>query len=191
MNRLAYMFCAALIAAASLTACGTAAVPTTVAQPSVVHPLNPNGSPTAAPVVDGQPTSGPNIKHPLNPGGAAPLIKITTNGGMCPNGGCSTSIEIAPDGTFHAADSTGANHSGTLDPALAAALVDLVAKADFAEMRSHPFTGTCPIAYDGQEYVYTFHTAGGDETIASCQVAVDATAPLFQALDGALTTIRQ
>jgi hypothetical protein len=47
-----------------------------------------------------------------------------------------------------------------------------------------PFTGECPIAFDGQELTYTFHPAGrAPVTIASCEVAIDPADPLFHAID--------
>ena len=37
-------------------------------------------------------------------------------------------------------------------------LAGLVATTDFAAIKSRPFTGQCPTAYDGQEYVFEFAT---------------------------------
>ena len=180
MSRIFTIICAAIIVAAGLSACGAAPVPTTTAQPSVAAP-----------------GATPDVKHPRNPGGdpsaapGRPLVTVKASGGLCHYGACWTTTEIAADGSYHTADGTGDNRSGALSADAAAALSDLVGKANFAEIASHPFTGTCPIAYDGQELVYTFHTAAGDQAIASCQVEIDPASPLFQALTEALVTIRR
>ncbi len=57
---------------------------------------------------------------------------------------------------------------------------------DFEAIRSQPFLGTCPTAFDGQELVYTVETAHGPERIASCDVEVDPQAPLFTAIHSIL-----
>jgi len=69
----------------------------------------------------------------------------------------------------------------------ALAALDLAIRAtDFAELRSHPFTGTCPTAYDGQEVVLEFGAPGGVERIASCEVEIDPSALLFVAVANAV-----
>ena len=65
-------------------------------------------------------------------------------------------------------------------------LQTLVATADFEAIKSRPFKGDCPTAYDGQETVYTFGAPGGFETIASCTVAIDSSLPLFAAVDAVI-----
>jgi hypothetical protein len=57
---------------------------------------------------------------------------------------------------------------------------------DFEAIRSRPFLGTCPTAFDGQELVYTIATPHGAERIASCDVEVDPQAPLFVAVHAIL-----
>ena len=57
---------------------------------------------------------------------------------------------------------------------------------DFEAIRSQPFLGMCPTAFDGQELVYTVATAHGPERIASCDVEVDQQAPLFAAIHSIL-----
>jgi hypothetical protein len=57
---------------------------------------------------------------------------------------------------------------------------------DFEAIRSRPFLGTCPTAFDGQELVYTIATPHGPERIASCDVEVDPQAPLFVAIHAIL-----
>jgi hypothetical protein len=50
--------------------------------------------------------------------------------------------------------------------------------ADFNALRSQPFIGTCPAAFDGTGRLYTFTTAAGPETLAGCRVEIDQTAQL-------------
>jgi hypothetical protein len=106
-------------------------------------------------------------------------------------GQCWAVREIAEDGSYVVADGTGTRLTGTLDPALLAELKAQIAQADFAQIKAQPFTGTCPIAYDGQEATYTFHTAAGEETFSNCQVGIDETSPLFQSIEQALTLMTQ
>ncbi|PSB01897.1 hypothetical protein [Merismopedia glauca] len=46
--------------------------------------------------------------------------------------------------------------------------------------RSHPFQGTCPIAYDGTKTVYSFYTSTKTQKIDSCEVEVNLAHPLFK-----------
>ena len=76
-----------------------------------------------------------------------------------------------------------------LSEPMTGALLVAITKADFVALKSRPFTGTCPVAYDGQETIYTFATASGAERIASCEVVVDPAAPLFVAVAAALAGV--
>jgi hypothetical protein len=54
---------------------------------------------------------------------------------------------------------------------------------NFAQVKSRPFTGTCPIAYDGNELIYTFKLKSGvSEELASCKVIIPGNSQLFQQL---------
>ena len=75
---------------------------------------------------------------------------------------------------------------GTVPPEVIEALRTEVEQADYVSIRGRPFTGECPTAVDGQETVYTFHVTTGDREIASCEVAINPTDPLFVAVDAAL-----
>ena len=65
-------------------------------------------------------------------------------------------------------------------------LAALIEATDFDAIRAHPFTGTCPVAFDGQEVVYEFTTSDGVERIESCVTEVDPRHPLFEAVAGIL-----
>ena len=173
MYRIMIRFALGLLTLLWLAACGVAARPT--AQSITTPVARPAPDSTAAPKLGAQDT----------------LLTIRTEGGMCVNGGCWSETQIKADGAFTAADNTGAQTSGTLDAAHVAALTQQIAATDFEQIKSQPFTGTCPRAFDGQEHIYTFQTVSGPQTIASCKVAIDANSPLFQTIAGLMEVMQQ
>jgi hypothetical protein len=136
-----------------------------------------------------QSVAGPSADPKL--GQHAPLLTIRAEGGHCVTGGCWSEQQINVDGTFTATDSTGATKSGTVDAVTVAELTQQIAVTNFAELKAQPFTGTCPIVFDGQEYSYTFQTLSGPQTIASCQVEIDENSPLFQTIAGLIEVMNQ
>lgn len=155
-----------LFALLTLAACGAAAQPPTQTGDQPASP---------APKIGAQDT----------------ILTVRAEGGMCPNGGCWSEKQIKADGSFTSSDFTGATKNGTLDAAKVAELTQQIADTDFAQLKAQPFTGTCPLAFDGQELIYTFQTLSGPETIASCKVGIDETSPLFQNIAGLLEVINQ
>jgi hypothetical protein len=75
---------------------------------------------------------------------------------------------------------------GRADGAAMTALAAAVRTADYQAIRSRPFTGTCPVAFDGQEVVLEFHAPEGVQRIASCETDIDWTHPLLAATLAAL-----
>ena len=67
-----------------------------------------------------------------------------------------------------------------------AAIDAAIRLTDFEALKSHPFTGECPVAFDGQEIVFEFSTPAGPERLASCEVEIDYGLPLFVAVANAL-----
>ena len=108
---------------------------------------------------------------------SGPLLTLTMRGGLCAPGACWATYYVEQDGRVHMA---------AKPPNELADLRAAISAADFDEIRSHPFTGTCPTAYDGQEMVLEFATPAGTQQIASCEVAFDWNGPLFAALAIAL-----
>ena len=141
---------------------------------SVAPTSSPTPSPTVAPpsVVAATPF-------------AFPLVSVEMRGGECPSGSCDRLLNIEADGSIHEVIPKD-RVLGTAPPEVIDALRVEVEQADYLKIRSKPFTGTCPIAFDGQETIYTFHVTTGDREIASCTVAIDAADPLFVAVDAAL-----
>lgn len=110
-----------------------------------------------------------------------PLVSIHGEGGLCVYGGCSRDIIVLQNGTYTVKNGPNDQTSGALDAAALAQLKQAIDTADFNAIRSKPFTDTCPIAYDGQQYTYTFYkTGGGTEVLDSCKYALDMSSPLFK-----------
>ena len=66
------------------------------------------------------------------------------------------------------------------------AMKSAIKLTDFALLKSHPFTGECPVNFDGQEFIFEFGAPGGTQRIATCEVEVDYGSPLFVAVAAAL-----
>ena len=114
-----------------------------------------------------------------------PLVTVEATGGHCREGTCRSVVAIEADGRVHQTEPAQTEiHQVTSES------IDVLRAAidatDFAAIRSRPFTGECPTAFDGQELVYTVATAHGRERIASCDVEVDPQAPLFTAIHAIL-----
>ena len=103
-------------------------------------------------------------------------------------GACGSTITINADGTAHQTvpeeKNLGSVPANLLDP-----LVVEIEQADFEAILSQPFTDTCPIAFDGQQFTYTFSVGGESVKIDSCVVVVDPADPLFIAVDAAIASV--
>ena len=114
-----------------------------------------------------------------------PLLTVETRGGECVNGPCGSTVIIERDGTVHAAAKP-PNELGTITPEQLAALDSAIKLTDFAVLKNHAFTGECPTAFDGQEFIFEFGAPGGTRRIATCEVQVDYRSPLFVVVAAAL-----
>jgi len=124
----------------------------------------------------------------LLPAASGPLVTVTTRGGECVNGPCGSTIVIERDGRVHQTAPAEADLGRVSGEALGA--IDAAVRTiDFGVVRSRPFTGECPTAFDGQEVIYEFGAPGGTERIASCEVEIDPNDPLFAAVTAALTGV--
>ena len=122
-----------------------------------------------------------NVPVPLT----GPLLTVEIRGGMCPVGACDNSVILERDGRVHAAAKP-PNDMGQVDGQAMAALTAAMQATDWAALKSHPFTGECPIAFDGQELVFEFSVGSGPQRIASCAFEIDWGHPLFVAVGVAL-----
>jgi hypothetical protein len=119
------------------------------------------------------------------PASASPMVTVEATGGMCRTGTCRSVFAIETDGRVHQTEPDAAEISQVTAESIDV-LRTAIDSTDFEAIRSRPFLGTCPTAFDGQELVYTIATPNGAERIASCDVEVDPGAPLFIAVHAIL-----
>ena len=117
--------------------------------------------------------------------GGGPLLTVETRGGECINAPCGSTVIVERDGSVHAAAKP-PNALGTIPADQLTALISAIKLTDFEALKSHAFTGQCPTAFDGQEYIFEFAAPTGTQRIATCEVAVDYGSPLFVAVSVAL-----
>ena len=162
----------ALVLALVVAACGS--------QPGVDASPSP-----ASPSVPTSPAASPDEPSVAVEGG---LVSVETLGGHCLAGACGGTITLEPDGRAHQVEPE-AKELGTVPDEIMQALVVEVEQADFEAIKSQPFTDTCPIAFDGQQFIYTFTVGATSERIDSCAVVVDPANPLFVAVDAAIASV--
>jgi hypothetical protein len=114
-----------------------------------------------------------------------PLVTVEATGGMCREGTCRRVVAIEADGRVHQTEPEAMDIHQVTGESIDV-LRTAIGVTDFEAIRSRPFLGTCPTAFDGQELVYTVATPHGPERIASCDVEVDPQAPLFAAVHAIL-----
>jgi hypothetical protein len=92
-----------------------------------------------------------------------PLVTVVRHGGLCISGTqCRSTFRIT-DATI-SGDGFKPRPLGVRERA---GLLRSIEKLDRGYLRRHPFTGTCPIAYDGTESIYRFR--GFQPALASCR----------------------
>jgi hypothetical protein len=124
----------------------------------------------------------------IDPLGNVPLVSVTARGGECPEGPCGSTTVIERNGRVHQTLPVAAE-LGALPPDLLTALDTAVKTTDFDAVRARPFTGECPVNFDGQEFIYEFGAPGGTERIATCETDIDPSHPLFLAVSAALASV--
>ena len=120
---------------------------------------------------------------------AGPLATVTVRGGECVNGPCGGTTVVEREGRVHQTAPT-AVALGQLPGDVLTALDAAVKTTDFDVIRARPFTGECPVAFDGQEFIYEFGAPGGTERIATCETDIDPNHPLFVAITAALAAVQ-
>jgi hypothetical protein len=117
--------------------------------------------------------------------GSGPLVTVQMRGGLCPNGACDNSVILDRDGRVHTAAKP-PNDLGRVDAKAMATITAAIQATDWSSLKSHPFTGECPVNFDGQELIFEFSVGTGTQRIASCEVEIDWGHPLFVAVAVAL-----
>ncbi len=117
--------------------------------------------------------------------GSGPLLTVRMEGGMCMDGPCDSAVILERDGRVHSAEKP-PNDLGRVPADAYAALNAAIESTDFDAMRAKPFTGECPIAFDGQKQVFEFSVGATTERLDSCETELDWTSPLFLALVAAM-----
>ena len=117
--------------------------------------------------------------------GTGPLVTVSMRGGMCMDGPCDRSVILERDGRVHEAAKE-PNDLGVVGAEAMSTLTAAVAAADYATIKSKPFTGECPVNFDGQELIFEFAFGTGTQRIASCETEIDWSSPLFVAVATAL-----
>jgi hypothetical protein len=154
-----------LLAAALVAACGTGPATSAVPTPTVPPPT---------PVVVVPPT-------PVLPSEGL-LVTYLAHGGHCRTGTCEFTAEIFADGRVNRSDGM----EQVVDPMSLGLLARGIEEADWDAMLAVPFRGECPVNFDGQESVYTFHVAPEPIVVASCTTEVDTNQEPFQTVHGIL-----
>ena len=124
----------------------------------------------------------------LGPLGSGPLVSVTVRGGDCPEGACGGTTVIEHDGRVHRTAPAAAELGGIPGDVLAP-LEAAVRTTDFDAVRARPFTGECPVNFDGQETIFEFGAPGGTERIATCETEIDPSHPLFVAVEAAMASV--
>ena len=119
---------------------------------------------------------------------AGPLVSVTVHGGECAGGPCGSTTVIERDGRVHQTAPVPAE-LGRIGGDVVTAIDAAVKTTDFDALRARKFTGECPMAYDGQEFIYEFGAPGGTERIATCETEIDPNDPLFVAVTAALASV--
>lgn len=114
-----------------------------------------------------------------------PLVTVQVRGGLCMQGACDQSVILERDGRVHGAE-TPPKQLGLVRAQAMATLTAAIEAADYATLKSKPFTGECPIAFDGQELIFEFGVGPEPQRLASCEVDIDWGSPLFVAVGIAL-----
>ncbi|MCW2972109.1 MAG: hypothetical protein JWN72_382 [Thermoleophilia bacterium] len=110
-------------------------------------------------------------------------VTVATTGGLCA-GSCDTKLYVSSFGSVTRTRGTSDSVHRELPKAGLERLDRLVRAAQRDDLTTGPFTGTCPIAFDGQQQAITINRQSDDVTIKldSCEDALVSDAPLLEEL---------
>jgi hypothetical protein len=109
----------------------------------------------------------------------SPMAMLKMHGGLCMEGAkCETVLMISETGVVYVNDEPKAE----LSDAELDTLVTEISSVDFARIKGSKFSGTCPIAFDGQESTYTFYLASDMHVLPDCTYQIDESKGAFKTL---------
>ena len=150
-----------------------------LALPGCARPEGPPAAPPATPTATSPVTASPAA--PTQEGDPdALLAALEVRGGMCVDGPCGAALTVSRNGDWALTGDGEPERSGTLSGPRLDELAEAVAATALHEAPA--FEGTCPVAYDGQEYVVSWTRDGEPVEAASCTVAFPRSDPLLLAL---------
>jgi hypothetical protein len=123
-------------------------------------------------------------------GTSAPLVRYEAYGGLCQYGECDHKVTIYDNGAVYdetpVYDEAHKNYANKIterkiSPEQLADLVLKINTEDFEKIKQRKFEGTCPAAYDGSAFIYTFYKNGKEEVLDSCKYLLDQ--PLFKIIN--------
>jgi hypothetical protein len=108
------------------------------------------------------------------------LVQVKTEGGLCVKSGreCVSNVMIYNDGSCEITDESGSHLKKSINASDLKELVQLIEETNFKKIKSKPFVGTCPRAYDGSEIIYTVNYDGKNEVISTCTYQTEDMKPL-------------
>jgi hypothetical protein len=116
------------------------------------------------------------------------LVEVIYAGGLCmPGQFCSSVYKIGADGTLIA----NGEKQTSLTQSELTTLKNQIIATDYNAIKSRKFTGTCPVAYDGQEVTYTFYLSNGTtQVLPSCTYEIDEENGVFKTIQDILSKVR-
>lgn len=116
---------------------------------------------------------------------ASPLVEIYSHGGECACCDCHSGVLIATNGTvtLSSQGKTKVIENG-VDATELARISLALTSGGVSAARQNKFTGTCPMAVDGQETVYVVYLSEESQIkLPSCTYAIDAEKEPFKTLN--------
>jgi hypothetical protein len=108
------------------------------------------------------------------------LVKVYTYEGSCMNNRkCESTFNIYADGAY----GYNGQIEGTITQQQFSELLSAITGADYEEIKAQKFIGTCSVAHEEGEVVYTIRNTDNEvHRIASCQVEINIDAEPFKTI---------
>lgn len=110
------------------------------------------------------------------------VLRINSEGGLCPYGGCYSEVLLYNDGTGLFSKGPTEEKPFVIDSKELNELLTFIKGTNFEAIRKSKFIGECSTAYDGTKFIYTFSTSQGEIILDSCENVIDEQSPLFKVI---------